>query len=192
MFFKKPNLVAVLYFVLAILFVTTSADAGPTKKETIDFITNKTVLNVPEAWRGSKGDEGINTALTSNEDMCVLTYTTKFYDKANNLLHTEIEEVDLRNVNPNKLNYAKASNLTFNFYNINFGLVMVETKEKKPLISYKKIVTEHGKATSEYRIDKTTNNSLLQIITADYDSAQRVVKALRHLVTLCGGKDELF
>jgi len=176
-----------------IVIVSSNVFAEPTKKETYDFIANKTAINADGAWFNTSGDhEGISTKLTASEDMCRLTYTTEIYDSSKRLLSSEIEEIDLKQANPKTIEYAKATDLTLNFYRRNFGLVRIDTFEKKPLISYKKIVTEQGKINSSYNKDSTRNKSLLQLLTQDYDSAQRVVKAFKHLVSLCGGKDELF
>lgn len=187
------NSLAIIGSIVAILLPLPNAIAAPTKQETYDFITNKLVFKVKDASRWPiLFKTNIITNLISNEDMCSLTYTISEYDKSDNLESIKQYDIDLRMLNPQRISKHKASDLESNMYNESFGLVQIVAIENKPIIKYKLIWSDNKKSANPSLIDVAKQLSFSQLLTLDYDSAERVKKALRHLVTICGGKDELF
>ena len=165
---------------MAILFVTTYAIAEPNKKETYDTIASDIVIN---SLPFDTGHSTRRTKLSSNEDMCILTYTYEARDEYNNLRYTNQNIIDLKTINPATIRTR---------YNSSFkeNSVYFETTNKKPLIILNSTHSNQMKATNKYSEDGITYHYFSTFLTVYPDAAERVAKALKHLVTICDGKDE--
>ena len=182
-FYNLFNKTALLIFTATIL-ISANADAEPSKEETYDFISNKLTNNgirIDEFRKKMFGFFISNTKLTASTDMCTIIYTDDIYDVNNKILKTSASTTSLKDINPNTITAQQFKS------SYPYAIVEILTKSKKSLIETN--VSEYGVSGAKNKSDKT---HYLGLVTLDYDQATRVAKALKHLVTICGGKDELF
>ena len=182
-FYNLFNKTALL-IVAATILISANAYAEPSKEETYDFISNKLTINgirIDEFRRKMFGFVISNTKLTASIDMCSITYTDDIYDINNKIIKSSVSTTSLKDINPKTITAQQHKS------SYPYAIVEISTKSKKSLIE--KNVTEYGVSGVKNKSDKT---HYLGLVTLDYDQATRVAKALEHLVTICGGKDELF
>lgn len=163
----------------SVFYVTTSASAAPTKKDTYDFIANKVTYNSTEYDGRTK-----HYKLSADNNMCILSYVIETYDETNNWYSTYQQDIDLMTLNPQTVDTGKTI--------IGHVVAKVETKEKKPLIKCTSTYSDKAKAKYDFNKDQTKYDASSLFYTKESDDARRVSKALKHLIFICGGKDELF
>lgn len=179
MFFNKINKINIACLILAIFCLTTRANAEPTKKDTYEFIATKVTYSIT-----TYDGETKNYKISSDDNMCLLSYAIETIDKDKNWQSTYQLNINLMTINPGTV----VTGTTITGYTV----AQIETKEKKPLIKAISTYSDKAKAKYDWRKDDTKYNSLSFIYTKDSEDARRVSKALKHLITICGGKDELF
>ena len=166
------------------------AIANPTKEETIKFLAEK--INVTAVQFDS---DTLTVDLSAIDSPCRLALTETHRTSAGQIQFADIAILDLKDINPTTITFAPVRSFGV-FAELRYGLqstnwlVQFFTTGKTQNISSKRIHydKQSGGITKEdiRMVDRT------QVLVKDQDTAQRVSKALDHLVRLCGGKNELF
>lgn len=165
------------------------SQVSPTKEETAEFLSTK--IGMRHAEPDISGKSYWETRSKFSNDSCTITLETDKY--VNEVLVSRVvAEGDLSKIDPKRVrSFSVAENTLTRFLygsaNPSHIVQLITTAEEKILTSTK-FVFENGEQISE----KSTLVDVQWVFTANADSAQRVEKAMKHLIAICGGKSELF
>jgi len=163
--------------------------AEPSKKETAEFISKKTNMLRYGIYKCERNSD--HTIITFSGDYCTLTMTRTYYNRAyvktkeygnipcsdNTIAFNTDTIVNLKEVDPDRISKANSSVV----------LNILEDKEKV------KEKTYNCKASKGGDKPQTVYKSYIYIETYNPSiNKDKLYKALKHQVKLCGGKGELF
>lgn len=183
-FSKLPMIVALMLYA-----APTFAQEGPSYAETLTFLRSKVDLNYGKT----------KTIRLVQNKKCNLTQATRLLAGFDGVPEEQSINVtfELSAIDPSRIEYRKSTNPGFP----NDGYVLARTKELQKVIrtdanSYfsEKPTNKKWKcgARNMCRITYVGEDIGFQILQPNHDNGPRVVRALQHLVKLCGGKEELF
>ena len=198
-----------LIFIVLILSLSSLYAKEPTLKETVKFLQKK--LDVQSTYYHNNNDDEPHKEVQSfiNNGNCSFTIEMKYEgmkeinSKDKEPYGNVKEEVifNAKDLNPTKIVYNGASS----------QIIYMETREDKRLVLFKIYSYEPFQKSNCLlkNNDKNTKVTLLNddeciteyytsaisvklVLTPEKENSERVIKAMKHLVNLCGGKDELF
>jgi len=168
-----------ILIIFALIF--TYSYAKPAKNETFDFIKKKSSFNKIDNW-----GTNIKNSLSSSKDQCTLIITGGIYPNNyyGNAQYASQQIVDLREIDPNEIK----ANESQGYYMVEFMI-----RENRSLIKNKQTYSDyHMKKYPKDEHIRSYNRSSGSIAVSNRRDGKKVAKALIHLVSLCGGKSELF
>lgn len=167
----------------------THAQDGPSYNEALAFLRSKVDLNYGNT----------KTIRLIENKKCNFTQKTTLLPGSDGspVEQTFLQTFELSDFDPSKIEYRKSTNPGFP----NDGLVTAATKELKKAVRFESTSYFQSKPSSKSwkRIGSNLYRSVYQredvtfhTLQPNHDNGPRVVRALQHLVKLCGGKEELF
>lgn len=211
----KQSIAAITLTVFSLLAGNQAAlaqAAGPSLRETLDFIKGKLASSNPSYTF-------IYTDITYHTYFYEFIYEPVNFDtpelewkevhssvSRNTKLNftsetktTYIIKVNLRDINPSSINVSKCesnSNRTDGLYSGTCFNIVMDTYNSEKKITHRQVKkTRHRSYTNENSVDNSEERwvgSELSIKFPEEGTANRVAKALAHAVTLAGGRKEAF
>jgi hypothetical protein len=167
------------------------SQGSPTKEQTVEFLSQKIGMRHSEPSGFSYGPDGWETKSSFSNDNCTLRLETS-KSRGEKLDWRTVAEVGLSKIDPTQVgSFAVTRSQRAKFfygYENPAHIVQVATTGNEETVNFTDYKFENGVQVSE----KPTRVAHAWVFAANADTAQRVEKALRHLIIACGGKKELF
>lgn len=185
---SRPRAAAAHLIVLPLLAASALAQQPATKQATADFL--KTKSSISYEWRDGDKVVGVKTELSVNVSECQMHYTRSRWKDS--VLGSEIQtHISLADINPNSIDTGAVRKTPYALlygYDVPATFVVFATTQRKKTLLRTVTDFKDGTASNPREIQASSD----YLLASDGEDATRAARALKHLVKLCGGKDELF
>jgi hypothetical protein len=169
------------FFATGLLVSNVCFSSNANLDETISFLKNKLTTDY---YNDSRSFRTFRTF--EHNGKCNFTYTADNHSYVSGMTsYISRDLFNARDLNPNKISTKDEER---NNYAGEYG-VSVSTAENKDKVLTKYLNKDNNR---EDPVRSTNGVQFFQILKPSSENAPRVANALKHLITLCGGKDELF